>query len=178
MVYDMENKEPQFAGCNGTGLKLPNLKELIKYHPYHISTFANFADVTVDLLKAVINGEEELTSMELVNISRYVGIPKSVLTCPSLIMLSRERHRHRRMMEDLEEKLYFIYHATKQESTEAKNYMRWERPSFVNMLLDFQNQKQVSYCRYLGEKEKLEQAILFIKCEMHKPRERKVRVVA
>lgn len=158
-------------------MKLLNLKELIKYHPYHISTFANFADVTVDLLKAAMNGEEELTSMELANISRYVGISKGVLTCPQLIVLKRNRYRHRQMMEDLEEKLYFIYHATKQGSKEAKDYMRWGRTSFVNMLLDFQNQKQLSYCRYLGEKEKLEQAILFIKNEMHKPRERKVRVV-
>lgn len=34
----------------------PNLVEIIKYHPYHITSFADFANVTVELLKAGITG--------------------------------------------------------------------------------------------------------------------------
>ena len=43
-------------------MDLVNLKELIKYHPYDIGTFANFANITTDLLRAVIKGEEEQNS--------------------------------------------------------------------------------------------------------------------
>lgn len=53
----------------------PNLSEIIKYHPYHIGTFANFADVTTELLQAALDGQEELTGEELRNIARYSAIP-------------------------------------------------------------------------------------------------------
>ena len=87
----------------------PNLSEIIKYHPYHISTFANFANVTGELLNAALAGNEKLTSEELREIARYANIPAGVLGCPHLIMLNRGSLKHRDMIRELCLSLIHIY---------------------------------------------------------------------
>lgn len=156
---------------------MENLKELVKYHPYHISTFADFANVTVELFEAALNGEEELTTTELRQIARYTGIPFSVLTCPKLITLTRDRRRHWMMMKELQTKLYAIWEYQKQGSKEADFYMKYLRVKYVNMDLDFRNRRTVSYCRYLGVKHEMNDILSFCRQEFApKPRGRKVGV--
>lgn len=149
----------------------PNLAEIINYHPYHIISFASFADVTVELLKAGIMGRENLEESEIFNIARYAGLPYSVLKCPKMIYLYKSRYRHEQMIDRLEKKLYEIWEAQKGGSKEADLYMRYGRNGLVNMMLDFQNVGKVTYGRYLGILENLTQAIEFIQSECRKPRD-------
>lgn len=152
-------------------IEYPNLAELVNYHPYHIRTFAEFADVTVELLKEGIIGTEKLSSIEILNIAKYAGVDFGILTCPRLIFLYKSRWRHCKMMEKLEKILYEIREAQKGGSHEADIYMQYGRIKAVNMLLDFQNNSHVTYCRYLGVLEEAEQTLSFIKYEKHKPRD-------
>ncbi len=149
----------------------PNLAEIINYHPYHIASFAGFAEVTVELLKAGIMGRESLEESEIFNIARYAGLPYSVLKCPKMIYLYKSRYRHQQMIESLEKKLYEIWEAQKNGSREADLYMRYGRLGLVNMMLDFQNTGKVTYGRYLGILENLNQTISFIQSERRKPRD-------
>lgn len=105
----------------------PNLLEIMKYHPYHISTFAGFADVTTEFLEAVIRDEEDLTVGELIKISQYSGIPISVMICPKTILLDKYRAKHRKMVEELCGYLTFIAQEEKSGSHEAEIFMRYQR---------------------------------------------------
>lgn len=148
----------------------PNLAEVINYHPYHITSFADFANVTVELLKAGIAGQERIEENEIFNIARYTGIPYSVLKCPKMIYLHKSRYRHQQMIDRLEKKLYEIWEAQKSGSREADLYMRYSRINLVNMVLDFRNTGKVTYGRYLGILENLSQTIGFIQSKRRKPR--------
>lgn len=149
-------------------MKYPNLAEVVKYHPYSMSTFADFANVTPELLAAAINGDEELQASEALSISHYSDIPFSVLFCPNLIILSRDRRKHWEMMKKLQDYMYEIWEWQKKGSHEAEVYMKYRRGHYVNMDLDFRNRRLVTYGRYLGIKQEMEDALLFIKVEQDK----------
>ena len=153
-------------------MNLVNLKEFIKYHPYHISTFAGFANITQELLEATLAGEDELTLYEVWCMAKYTGVPCQLLICPRKIMLNKSRYRHRVMIQTLHNNLYTIWDAEKGGSLEASRYMKYKRRHLVNLMLDFQNNGEVSYCRYLGIKEEVDQCLLFISNEKRKPRVR------
>ncbi len=103
------------------GCKYPNLVEIYKYFPT-----SYFANVTGELMLAVFEGKEDLTSKEMFNISHYNRIPLSVLTCPEKIMLNRDRLKHRAMMDELENNLCKIRKQQKKGSHEADSYMKYE----------------------------------------------------
>lgn len=149
-------------------MKYPNLTELVKYHPYHISTFAGFANITVELLEKVLDGEEELQALETFQICKYTGVPCSVLFNHRLIILSKNNRKHRAMIDDLHKKLYEVWEYEKKGYQYAITYMRYGRIRLVNMQLDFQNGKTVTYCRYLGIKEEINQILGFIASEIQR----------
>lgn len=155
----------QYKNC-----RYPNLLEI---HPYFPTSY--FANVTDELMLAVFRGEEELTAGELHRIAHYNKIPLSVLVCPTLTTLSRERYRHRQMMDRLEAKLYEIRELQKRGSREAENYMvRYPacgRNDYVNMSLAFGRGEPVTYGHYLGVKHRMENTIFSAEVEMsEKPR--------
>lgn len=147
----------------------PNLSEIIKYHPYHITTFASHAGVTVELLEAALDGKEELKPDELFNISRYDGIPLGVIKCPHLIRLSKTRKRHRDMVEKLVSLLYVIEEFRKRGSKAAESFMKYDRLYIVNLELAFLDNRG-TYGMYLGAKERIAMVFLSIKVENSKPR--------
>lgn len=144
-------------------MKYPNLRDLAPYFP-----LAYFAHITPDLLQAVFKGDEDLTASEGLNICKYTNIPYSVAFCPKLITLDRNNYRHWRMLGDLHEKLITIWEWQKKGSHEADLYMEYQRDHYVNLDLDFRNRKSPSYCRYLGVKHEMDNALLFIRCEQDK----------
>lgn len=155
----------QYENC-----RYPNLLEIHSYFPT-----SYYANVTDELMLAVFRGEEELTAGELQSIAHYNRIPLSVLTCPKMITLSRERWKHRQMMNHLETKLYEIWELQKRGSREAENYMirypAYGRNDYVNMELAFKNGYTVTYGHYLGVKHRMEDTILFAEGEFReKPR--------
>lgn len=152
-----------FRKAGGNAMNYPNLKEA---EPYFC--LAYFAHVTGELMQEVLNGNEELTAMEAFNICKYTGIPYSVLFNRNLITLNRDNHRHWAMMEGLSQNLYEIWEWQKKGSHEADIYMKYQRGHFVNMDLDFRNRRPVAYCRYLGVKHEMEDALLFIRVEQDK----------
>lgn len=159
-------------------MRYPDLSEIVQYHPYHISTFASFANVTNELMDAVIYGNEELTVEELRNISKYTGVPLSVLICPKLITLDRKRLKHRKMMKQLDDKLYEIWEWQKKGSKYADQYMNSSyhgRVDYVNMDLAFRSGRVVTYGRYIGTMEEMEQTISSAEGEF-RPASRRLRV--
>lgn len=144
-------------------IKYPNLCAAYSYFP-----FAYFANITKELLIEAIKGTEELTATEALNMSRYTGIPFKVLFNPKLITFDRDRPKHQRMMEELEKKLYEIWEWQKKGSHEADIYMQYRRTHYVNLDLDFRNRQPVAYCRYLGIKHEMDDALLFIRNEQNK----------
>lgn len=149
----------------------PNLLEIIKYHPYHISSFAGFAEVTTELLQAALEGEEDLTTDELRKIARYTGIPASVLRCPKKIMLDKHNLKHQKLVADLLDQLPAIAGKEREGSPAATIFMRYHRASLVNLELAFLDGR-ATYGRYLGVKERVDQTISFIRNEERKPRGR------
>lgn len=140
--------------------KYPNLIEIFEEFPTYY-----FADVTKDLMLAVFRNEEDLTKDELRKIAYYNNISLSVLTCPRLITLDRNRPKHWRMMQELEKKLYEIWEYEKRGSKEAIDYMRTYpnigRNRYVSLNLDFRSGRTVTYGRYLSVKHKMDNTILF-----------------
>lgn len=149
----------------------PNLSEIIKYHPYHISTFAGFAEVTTELFEATLEGEEELMDDEMRKIARYAGIPVSVLRCPQKIMLDKHNLKHQKMIADLLNQLPEIAEKEKRGSKTAADFMRYNREGLVNLELAFLDNR-ASYGQYLGAKERVDQTTSFIRNEERKPRGR------
>lgn len=132
-------------------IKMTNLYELIKFHPYHSSSFAEHANVTSELLLAAIKGEDELTPLEILGIARLVSIPSSVITCTKLIWLDKSSYRHRMMVLRLEEKLGKIRAAAMTGNEDACYFVRHGGMKQGDELVsDFQEEGKVSYCRYLG----------------------------
>ncbi len=139
-----------------------NLKYLIQYHPYHISIFAEFAHVTEELLKEALAGREKLTSAKLFRISKRVGVPVSVLNCPKLITLDRNRYRHQVMIHKLGIILTDIRECQQKGSHAADIYMKYCREDFVNMESAFLDNRPVPYTQYLGIRHQMQDTLLYI----------------
>ena len=154
----------------------PNLKELIKYHPYHISTFANFANVELDLLEAALIGKEELEAAELRRIALYAGVPYGVLACPSLILLDAQRPKHRLMLEGIQDALARIEAAAEDGSRAAVDFMYIYPSLHLNTVSslcgDFFQGRPVTYCRYMGVRARIEQCLGSIAIERMERRKR------
>lgn len=151
-----------------------NLKYLIQYHPYHISTFAEFAHVTTELLEEALAGRAELTAAELSLISKYVGVPVSVLNCPKLITLHRNRFRHWAMVCRLHSKHFEIERLQEAGSHEADMYMKYFYDRHRYMISRFADHQPIPYCQYLGMKSRIDNTLSSIAIEQdriyNKPR--------
>lgn len=153
----------------------PNLAEIIPYFPT-----SYFADVTDELLEAVLKGDEELTEVEMMRIAHYNNLPLSFLTCQKLIVLSRANWKHREMIGALQRRLTEMQELKDAGSKYAAAYMdgkysgMWKLMRLVD---DFEAGRIVTYGKYLGVKHVLEDNILFAQGEFRpKPRGLKVRV--
>ena len=154
----------------------PNLKVLIKYHPYHIGTFANFANVELDLLEAALIGEEELTARELMGISCYGRVPFGVLASPSIVMLDPLSLKHKRMLAGMQDALARIEAAVEDGSRAAADFMYTYPSLYCNevssLCEDFSLGRPVTYCRYLGVRARIEQCLGSIAIERMERRKR------
>lgn len=132
-------------------IRMLNLYALIKYHPYHSSTFARYANVTTELLWAAIYGDEELTYREIIGIAAESGVPAGVITCPRLIWLDKSSYRHRMMVYRLAEKLDAIRAAAMSGNEDACYFvLQGGLEQGDSLISDFQDKGKVLYCRYLG----------------------------
>lgn len=156
--------------------KYPNLQQAALYF-----NFAYFANITPGLLQEIIAGNEELTAVEAFNMAHYTQIPYKVLFNSKLILLDKDRLKHQRMMDELMVKLRAIKAWEKKGSHEAETYMKYQRISFVNLYTDFFFGHPVAYTRYLGVKHRMDDTLLFIRCEQdkihNKPRDVKQAIV-
>lgn len=150
--------------------KYPNLIEIYDYFPT-----SYFADVTDDLMLAVFLGEEDLTAEEMMRIAYYNRIPVSVLTCPKLITLSRNRWKHWQMMGNLQDKLCKIDDFLGIGCKPSNGYMFMLcgiSEDHLRMDQAFKDGKLVTYGHYLGVNERIENIILSCKCGLkRKPRD-------
>ena len=148
-------------------MNYPNLIEIITYHPYHVSTFANYAEVTGELLQEVLKGREELLPEEIRNISKYAGLSKSVLMCPKLIMLDIRRYRHRTMINELLEKARYIQRCQENGSHAADVFMKYDIGYIADLRQSFVDDK-ATYGQYIGAREYVKQCLSFINSEQRK----------
>ncbi|GLB28148.1 hypothetical protein LAD12857_00710 [Lacrimispora amygdalina] len=155
-------------------MNYPNLIEIITYHPYHVSTFANFAEVTGELLQEVLKGQEELSLGEIYNISKYAGLSMSVLMCPKLIKLDFCRYRHRTMINELLERARYIQRCQENGSHAADVFMKYDVGYIADLRRSFVDDK-ATYGQYIGARERVNQCLSFISSEKRK---KKVRTVS
>ncbi|WP_349674371.1 hypothetical protein [Lacrimispora sp.] len=152
----------------------PNLVEIITYHPYHVSTFANFAEVTGELLQEVLKGQEELLLGEIYNISKYAGLSMSVLMCPKLIMLDFCRYRHRTMINELLERARYIQRCQENGSHAADVFMKYDVGYIADLRRSFIDDK-ATYGQYIGARELVNHCLSFISSEKRVKRTRTVK---
>lgn len=151
--------------------KYPNLIEIYDYFPT-----SYFANVTDDLMLAVFLGEEDLTEGEMRNIAHYNRIPVSVLTCPKLITLNRDRKRHCQLIRKLNDKLGKIEEFQKAGCKSANDYLltycKIYLDDYLSMVLNFREGKLITYGHYLGVNKQMDNTILSCRCELQpKPRD-------
>lgn len=147
----------------------PNLIEMVKYHPYHISTLADHAGVTTELMEEVVRGNEELSLEEALGIARLYNVQLEVLFLSKLIRMDKENKEHQRMVKELIDWLPVIHEYQLKGSQEAETFMRHGRIYLVNLELFFRDDR-ATYCQYLGVKQRVEQALSFIRNEQSQPR--------
>ena len=126
-------------------------------------TFANFANVELDLLEAALIGKEELTAGELRGISCYGRVLFGVLASPSLIMLDPLSLKHKRMVAEAGRALGTIMDAAEAGSPAAADFMYTYPSLYLNAVSslceDFSLGRPVTYCRYLGVRARIEQCL-------------------
>lgn len=142
-------------------IQYPNLKALVQYHPYHISTFADHAGTTMERFAAILEGKEVLYPEEAERIARLTGVPSSVLLLPSLVLLDPERLKHRRMLKELA----FAYEAGKKYvdscgGAQWSQYMDYDGLILDNLIYKYKAGK-ASYMEYIGLVESIKHNILF-----------------
>lgn len=133
-------------------MNYPNLKELIENHDYTIETFASHANVTVDVLKAALEGKENLSISELCGIERLTGFPYNALICPKLILMDNKRWKHRMLISRENEKIRSIVKAAGDGSRKAIQYVErhyWNYEDGTSTIwTGFINGEQISYALY------------------------------
>lgn len=144
-------------------MSYPNLKEAAPYY-----NLAYFANITPELLSEVLKGNEDLTALEVMRICQYTGIPHSVLFNRKLIKLDQTNYRHWNMLSELENKIDEIWEWQKKGSHEADRYMEYQKDDFIRINSSFRLGWPVPYVWYLGVKKKMDDALLYIKCEQDK----------
>ena len=150
--------------------RYPNLTELVENHPYHFDTFKNFANVTAELFKEVLYGDEELTREELLNICRYTNTPYPVLHNPKLITLDSGRMRHQQMMDELKQTVHEMENLEDKCGYEIS--VQVAAIHFERMEDDFHRERQISYCRYLGVRQEILDVFSFIRTDLGKKNNR------
>lgn len=136
-----------------------------------LEAMARGADVTPELMDAVLEGKEPLMADEALRLARYMMCKASYLFSTSLSVLNIKSNRHLRWMAELEQNLYEIYEASKEGDYWALDYLNTnKRIKYVNMELRFQSGRQVTYAEYKAVKTDMEWALCHIREKQHKPR--------
>lgn len=145
-------------------MRYPNLTEVYKWHPYSDATFARYAGITTRLFNEVIKGDEKLTFTEMMNISRSIKMPVRALSCPKLIMLSKDNYKHRTMADEVKEALYIINDHLIYGDKEVKEHINLLDCNIKceNFLKDFLDNK-ATYSRYIGLKNCISDVFLWIR---------------
>lgn len=152
---------PSCSGRADKGFtRYPNLAELYDHHPYREPAMCDHAGIEMELLYAVLHNGEPLEYGELLGLARLYGCPVSVLACPKVIMLDTGRFRHRKMITEADN-LYLRLKCMAREGNEkAKRWLEltgWTQQEFMRAV----HANRLSYCHYLGVRERLRQYISF-----------------
>jgi len=148
----------------------PNLVEEHK-QSWCLEAMARGADVTPELMAAVLEGREPLMADEAFLLARYMMCKPSYLFSPMLSVLNHRSSRHRRWMIELNRNLYEIWEASKKGDYWALDFIHTnKRIRYVNMALKFQDGRQVTYAEYKAVKTDMEWALCHIREKQHKPR--------
>ena len=149
-------------------MQYPNLTDVILHHPYSMCTFAGFANVTEELLEAVVYGDERLTDGEIWKLCYYAGFNNQFIKSPRLSMLDNTRRRHRKWVEELEGQLETVKVAYEKGSEGAARFLRYYRDDFFHRF----SINAATYGHYLGAREDLRRALLSIKVEQKATKKR------
>jgi hypothetical protein len=140
--------------------RYPNLVELYKYYPCGEPAMCDHAGIEPELLYAVLRNGERLELQELLGFARLYGCSMGVLKCQKVIMLDRTRWKHRKMIADVDSLYIRLKCMAREGNEEAEGYLKlaeWAQQEFLRSA----HINRVSYCHYLGTKEKIQQYISF-----------------
>ncbi len=140
--------------------RYPNLQELITYYPCGEPAVCDHAGIEPELLHVVLQGEEALTSIEVMRLSRLYRCSASVITCPSLIMLDMGRYRHKKIAWRVNSIFMQLKCMAEGGNKEAEKYLQWtdwEQQRFLRAI----HEDRLSYGHYFGIKEEFSQYVQF-----------------
>lgn len=125
--------------------KYPNISaEVNNKARGHIHMYAEFTNVTMELLQAVLRGEEELTRTEIFNFSRNMYRPLGYISSPVLSYYDLTNQKHYRKVLCLYYKLNSFVPVSHFEHTICKRILPFEEimqrglvtRAYINKLLD------------------------------------------
>lgn len=137
-------------------MKYPNLNSLIKWHSYSLPTFADHANVTTDLLEAVLKGKEELTFSELWGIARLVGIDVGVLIQPKMAHMRKHKYQHQVKISDAVYRYNTIKNFRLDKRNGADDAALYSAHVAVGKMIEYFNEDVLSYCHYFAVIKKIE----------------------
>ena len=137
-------------------MKYPNLNSLIKWHSYGLPTFADHANVTTDLLEAVLKGKEELTFSELWGIARLVGIGVGVLIQPKMACMRKHKYQHRAKVCDVIRRYNTIKNFRLDKRNGVADRDLYDAHVAVGKMIEYFNEDILSYCHYFAVVKKIE----------------------
>lgn len=151
---------PFTAARNRNITRYPNLVELYKHHPYREPAMCDHGGIEPELLQAVLYDGERLEPSELLGLARLYGCPVVVLEHRELIMLDRNKPKHRKMIAEVDNLYIKLKCMAREGNEQAKTYAEltdWTQQGFLRAA----HINKLSYCHYLGMREKIRMYISF-----------------
>lgn len=140
--------------------RYPNLLELHDRYPCGEPAMCGHAGIEPELLHAVLYGGEPLEPAEVMGLARLYGCPAGVLLSPGTIMLDMGRRRHCAMAEEVCALYAGLRHMADAGNQDAGKYLGYAEGRF-RRFQEAVGHDRLSYCHYLGMRERLSQYIGF-----------------
>lgn len=118
---------------------------------------ARGASVSTEIMKAVLQGQDDLSLREAIDLCRYTECDFKYLFASILSTLDKKNEEHQQWISDLMDDLSRLSAAAKDGNTRAIKFMTGhERTRLVNLELDLINKELVTYAEYRRVKQNME----------------------
>lgn len=141
--------------------RYPNLREIMKYHPYSEHTVCDMVNIEPELLQAVLNGCAFLDPADIIQIAALYGCSIGVIQYNKLIMLNMDRQKHSLMAAEVDSLYMRLKYMAKCERNEdAARYLEFCDMN-IQEFMRAAHTNQLSYGHWLGIRHKMMDYLIF-----------------